>query len=140
MLDISIGLLLFTAVVFFALVYFLNKNLYDPLLSYMKKRDDSIKNDLLNASGNESEIEESLNKANENISQAKDEAAKIKEEAVTKAREEAAQEVAKVQNKLEEEYANFQKELVGKKETLKNDLVANVSSYQGSLQTKLKNI
>ncbi len=140
MLDINLGLLIFTAVVFFALIYFLNSILYQPLLGFMQKREDLIKSDLENIAQDGSDVENSLNKANSLISNAKVEAAALRESAVTKAKEAAAKELEMAQSAIEEKYDAFVKELSGQRIELKKELVSNLSTYQNSLQSKLKNI
>ncbi len=140
MLDINLGLLIFTAVVFFALIYFLNSILYQPLLGFMQKREDLIKSDLENIAQDGSDVENSLNKANSLISNAKVEAAALRESAVTKAKEAAAKELEMAQSAIEEKYDAFVKELSGQRTELKKELVSNLSTYQNSLQSKLKNI
>jgi len=140
MLDINLGLLIFTAVVFFALIYFLNNILYQPLLGFIQKREDLIKSDLENIEQNSGDVEASLAKANELISDAKSEAAKIRESAITKAKEAASKELEMAQSAIEEKYNAFVQELAGERKTLKTDLVGNLSTYQDALQSKLKNI
>ncbi len=140
MLDINLGLLIFTAIVFFTLVYFLNNILYQPLLGFMQKREDLIKSDMENIQQNSGDVEASLEKANLLISNAKSEAAKIRESAVTRAKEAAAKELEIAQKAIEDKYDAFLNELKGDREMLKTELVSNLSTYQNSLQTKLKNI
>ncbi len=140
MLDINLGLLIFTAVVFFALIYFLNAILYQPLLGFIQKREDLIKNDLENIAQDGGDVANSLNKANLLISEAKSEAAEIRESAVTKAKDAAAKELEIAQSVIEEKYDAFVKELSGERTELKKELVSNLSTYQNSLQSKLKNI
>jgi len=140
MLDINLGLLIFTAVVFFALIYFLNSILYQPLLGFIQKREDLIKSDLENIAQDSDDVTNSLNKANSLISDAKSEAAKMRESAVTKAKEAAAKELEIAQSAIEEKYDAFVKELTGERVELKKELVSNLSTYQNSLQSKLKNI
>jgi len=140
MLDINLGLLIFTAVVFFALIYLLNNILYQPLLGFMQKREDLIKSDMDNIAENSGDVESSLNKANALISDAKSEAAGIKESAITKAKEAAAKELETAQAAIESKYDAFVQELGVDRTALKKDLVANLSTYQNSLQSKLKNI
>jgi F-type H+-transporting ATPase subunit b len=140
MLDINLGLLIFTAVVFFALIYFLNSILYQPLLGFMQKREDLIKSDMDNIAENSGDVESSLNKAKTLISDAKSEAAAIRESAITKAKEAAAKELETAQAAIEAKYEAFVQELSADRVALKKDLLANLSSYQNSLQAKLKNI
>jgi len=140
MLDINLGLLIFTAVVFFALIYFLNNILYQPLLGFMKKREALIQGDLDSIAENSGDVESSLAKATSLISDAKTEAAKIRENAVNQAKEAASKELAIAQAAIEEKYEAFAKELSSERTGLKSELVASLSTYQNALQTKLKNI
>ena len=140
MLDINIGLLIFTAVVFYTLIYFLNKILYQPLLGFIEKRDSLIQDDLDNIAQNSGDVESALEKASSLISNAKGEASKIKEEATTKAKEAAAKELEIAQGAIEAKYGAFVQELSGERKTLKQELLGNLSTYQNALQSKLKNI
>ena len=140
MLDINLGLLIFTAVVFFALIYLLNSILYQPLLGFMQKREDLIKSDLDNVAQDSGDVETALNKATSLISDAKGEAAKIREAATTAAKEAAAKELATAQEAIEAKYDTFVADLNAQRGTLKQELVGNLSGYQNALQTKLKNI
>lgn len=140
MLDISLGLLIFTAVVFLALIYILNNVLYQPLLGFIQKREDLIKSDLENIEQNSGDVEGSLAKANALISDAKSEAAKIRENAISQAKDAASKELESAQAAIEEKYSAFVAELNSERATLKTELVSNLSTYQNSLQTKLKSI
>jgi len=86
------------------------------------------------------DVESSLAKAHSLISEAKAEAAQIRESAVTKAKETASKELEAAQRTIEEKYEAFLQELQGERSKLKTELVSNLSTYQNSLQTKLKNI
>ena len=140
MLDISFGLLLFTTVVFLFLVFALNSMLYQPLLAFMRKRDDSIAKDMANVDENSEEVEEALKRAHDTVAEAKSEAAKIRESAVAKAKEAAAKEIASVQERLESEYQAFVESLAKERNALKKELGAHLGTYQKALQAKIKNI
>lgn len=140
MLDISLGLLLFVAALFLALVYLLNNMLYQPLLAFMDKREQSIKNDLATSDQNSEEIEAALAEANDKISAAKSEAAKIREEAMTKAKETAASKLEESKTALESQYSSFMDQLSKEKVVLKESISANLSSYRDGIQAKIKNI
>ncbi len=140
MLDIHLSLLIFTAAIFLFLVFALNEILYRPLLEFMQRRDESIKNDLENISNNDEAIQNALNEANEIISQAKAQAAKIKEDAVKKAKESAQKELEEQKTKFENSYNEFLKELNQDKIKLKKELSANIATYQKILKDKLKAI
>ncbi len=140
MLDISLWLLILTALILFALVYYLDKTLYKPLLIFMRKRDELIRDDKESLKQSGSEAEEALLKANETISKAKAKAAKLKEAEITAAKESAASEISKVQDEIEKKYETFLKELSSQRDSLKKNLVANLSSYQDAFASKLKSL
>ncbi|MCH9813359.1 MAG: F0F1 ATP synthase subunit B' [Epsilonproteobacteria bacterium] len=140
MLDISLGLLLFVAALFLALVYLLNNMLYQPLLAFMDKREKSIQDDLATSDQNSEEIEAAMTEANDKISVAKSEAAKIREEAMSKAKEAAASKIEESKSALESQYSAFVDQLAKDKVSLKESISANLSSYQDGIQAKIKNI
>ena len=140
MLDISPWLLLLTAGVFLFLVYFLNHTLYRPLLRFIQKRDGIIEDDLANANQNSGDIESSLIEAHDIVAEAKAKAAKLREDAVAEAKNQANKRLAVSKAKLEEQYQSFLQTLSANRDELREGLSKNLSTYQKSLQTKLKNI
>jgi F-type H+-transporting ATPase subunit b len=140
MLDISLGLLLFEVALFLALIYLLNGMLYQPLLAFMDKREASIRTDLDASDKNSGEIEAAIAEAHAKISVAKSEAAKIRDEAVTKAKESANAKIEETKSALETQYASFVEKLAQERDALKNSVSANVSSYQDGISAKIKNI
>ncbi len=140
MLDISIELLFFVTVLFLALVFVLNEMLYKPLLAFMNKRESSIRDDLAAADQNSDEIEVALLETNEKISTAKNEAAKIREEAVAKAKEIAAIKLQESKDSLESQYASFLDKLQKEREALKKGISSNLPSYENAIKSKIKNI
>ncbi len=140
MLDISPWLLLLTAGVFLFLVYFLNHTLYQPLLRFIQKRDGIIEDDLANANQNSADIESSLTEAHDIVAEAKAKAAKLREDAVAEAKNQANKKLAISKKKLEEQYQSFLQTLSANRDELREGLSKNLSTYQKSLQTKLKNI
>ncbi len=137
MLDISIGLILTTAVIFFALIYFLNSMLYKPLLDFMKQRDETISKDLENSQKEETGSDELREEARNIISKAKQEAAKIKTQAQEEAKELIRIEISKTKQELAKEYEKFQKELSEKRETIKAALISQAPLFREALKAKL---
>jgi F-type H+-transporting ATPase subunit b len=140
MLDISPILLLVTLVVFFVLLAILNKTLYKPLLSFMDKRNESIKRDLENAGKNASDVEAYYKEANQIILEAKAEAGKIKEAALSEAKEVAAKRVEQKQSELEEEYAMFLKDLDAEKKEFQESLSSSIPLFRDAIKQKLGSI
>jgi len=140
MLDISPILLLVTGFVFFTLLILLNKILYKPLLEFIDNRNDSIKRDLENAGKNTSDVEAYYKEADQIILTAKAEAGKIREAALSEAKEIAAKKVEQKQSELEEEYTLFLKDLEADKTEFQASLSANIPLFRDSIKQKLGNI
>jgi F-type H+-transporting ATPase subunit b len=140
MLDISPILLLVTGFVFFTLLILLNKMLYRPLLEFIDNRNDSIKRDLENAGKNTSDVEAYFKEADQIILNAKAEAGKIREAALSEAKEIAAKRVEQKQSELEEEYTSFLKDLEADRTKFQESLSANIPLFRDSIKQKLGNI
>jgi len=140
MLDPSPILLLVTLVVFFTLLIVLNKILYKPLLTFIDNRNESINRDLENAGKNTSDVEAYYEEANQIILEAKAQAGKIREAALSEAREIAAKKVEQKQSELEEEYALFLKDLNADKTDFEESLSAKIPLFRDSIKQKLGNI
>ena len=87
MLDINPILLMVTFVVFLSLIAVLNSWLYNPLFSFMNKRDEDIKRDLGKVGSNDDEINELNSKAELIITNAKLEVTVLREKVITDAKE-----------------------------------------------------
>jgi F-type H+-transporting ATPase subunit b len=140
MLDISPILLLVTGSVFFILLIVLNKMLYKPLLTFIDNRNESIKRDLENAGKNTSDVEAYYKEADQIILVAKAEAGKIREAALSEAREIAAKKVEQKQSELDEEYALFLKDLSAEKTQFRDSLSASIPLFRDTIKQKLNNI
>ncbi len=140
MLDIQLGLLLFVAVLFLGLIYILNKMLYQPLLAFMDRRDETIKNDMNSAKQMGSDVEEAQKAANETIIAAKSKAHEIRQDAISQAKEKAETLIESTKASIEEKYDEFTKQLLSQREELKKSITANVPAYQKSIQEKLKKL
>ena len=139
-MDISPILLLVTVVVFFTLLIVLNKILYKPLLTFIDNRNESIERDLENAGRNTSDVEAYYKEADQIILEAKAEAGKIREAALSEAREIAAKKVEQKQSELEEEYTLFLKDLSAEKIEFTESLSAKIPLFRDSIKQKLGNI
>jgi len=140
MLDISLGLLVFNIVLFLALIYLLNKMMYVPLMSFMAKRDKTIADDMASVSSGDEEISTLLNKANENISIAKQEASEIKTSLISKAKEQLAEAYEAKKQALEKDMESFLTDLSSQKDDMRKTLSANLADYKGSIEARLKSI
>ncbi|MDQ7046514.1 MAG: F0F1 ATP synthase subunit B' [Sulfurovum sp.] len=140
MLDIHLPLMLFVLALFLFLLVVLNKMLIQPLVKFMDDRDNSIAKNLETAksfSGNSDELNA---KAEENISNAKNEAAVIRQKAVDDEKTLSASKVETKQSELAQEYGNFVEKLAKEKESLKNALLSQIPLFKESLKAKFSKL
>ena len=106
----------------------------------MDDRDHSIAKDLEAAKGFSGNSDELNAKAEENISNAKNEAAGIRQKAIDDEKTLAASKVETKQNELETEYNKFVKKLNSDKESLKNALLSQMPLFKESLKAKFSKL
>jgi F-type H+-transporting ATPase subunit b len=140
MLDINPILLLATFVVFVSLIAVLNSWLYNPLMSFMNKRDEDIKRDLEKVGSNDSEINELYEKAESIIMNAKLEAAALREKVIADAKELADSKLEAKRSELASEYLEFEQSLAKSKEELTSDLMSQVPMFKEALKAKMSQI
>ena len=140
MLDINPILLLATFVVFVSLIAVLNSWLYNPLISFMKKRDDDIKKDLEKVGNNDEEINELNKKAETIIMNAKLEAAALREKVIADAKELVDSKLEAKRAELAQEYLEFEKSLSKAKEELTTDLLKQVPVFKEAVSAKFSQI
>ncbi|MCB4751756.1 MAG: F0F1 ATP synthase subunit B' [Sulfurovum sp.] len=140
MLDIHISLIIFVFVLFLILLVVLNRLLLKPLLNFMDSRDHSIAKDLKVAKGMNSNIDELNAKAEENISNAKSEAAAIRQKAIEEEKILALSKIETKQGELDKVYAEFMENLVEQRQNLKNKLLSQMPLFKESLKAKFSKL
>jgi len=140
MLDINPILLLVTFVVFVSLIAVLNSWLYNPLFSFMSKRDEDIKKDLDKTGSNDDEINTLNEKANSIIMTAKLEAAALREKVITDAKELAESKLEAKRAELASEYLEFEQSLSKAKDELTSDLMSEVPVFKEAIKAKFSQI
>ncbi|CAI6150820.1 MAG: ATP synthase subunit b' [uncultured Sulfurimonas sp.] len=140
MLDINPILLLVTFVVFVSLIAVLNSWLYNPLFSFMSKRDNDIKKDLDKTGSNDDEINTLNEKANSIIMTAKLEAAALREKVITDAKELAESKLEAKRAELASEYLEFEQSLSKAKDELTSDLMSQVPVFKEAVKAKFSQI
>ncbi len=140
MLDINPILLLATFVVFLSLIVVLNSWLYNPLFSFMNKRDEDIKKDLEKVSSNDDEINELHSKAESIIMNAKLEAAALREKVIADAKELADSKLEAKRAELASEYLEFKQSLANSKEQLNSELVSQIPLFKEAVKAKFSQI
>jgi len=140
MLDIHLPLMLFVLVLFLTLLVLLNNMLFQPLLKFMDDRDASIAKDLKAAKSLGGNTDELNAKADENISNAKNEAATIRQAAIDAEKALAAAKVETRQSELDKEYTKFVEKLSTEKEKLKASLLSQMPLFKESLKAKFSKL
>jgi F-type H+-transporting ATPase subunit b len=140
MLDLSLGLLINTAVTFIILLVLLNAVLYKPLLEFMAKREESIKRDLDNASKNTQEVASFHKEAESIISKAKAEAVEMKTKALDEIKSEVSTQIEAKKSELDTKYASFLEGLSEERVSLKNQLLSQMPLFKDGLKIKLSQL
>ncbi len=140
MLDIHISLMLFVLALFLFLLVVLNKMLFQPLVKFMDDRDNSIAKNLEAARGLGGNSDELNAKAVENISNAKNEAATIRQKAIDDEKTLAASRVETKESELNKEYGKFIEKLASSKESLKKALVSQMPLFKETLKAKFSKL
>ena len=140
MLDIIPALLLVTGTVFLVLLIILNKALYQPLIAFIDNRNNAINRDLENAGKNASDVAAYYKEIEAIIAEGKLEASRIKEAAVTEAKEKALQKIEQKKAELESQSELFMKKLESDRVDFKNHLLAQMPLFKEGVATKLSHI
>jgi len=140
MLDINPILLIATFIVFLTLIVTLNSWLYNPLLAYMNKRDEDIKKDLQKVGSNDEEINELNLKAQTIITNAKLEAAALREKVMADAKELTDSKLEAKRAELAKEYIEFEQSLAESKKQLTDNLKLQVPLFSEAVKAKFSQI
>ena len=140
MLEINLPLVVLTAVIFLGLIAVLNSILYKPLLKFIDARNDAIKNDEESASKNTSDLGVYEAQIEQLIATARNEAGKIKQEAINVAKDAAAKIVSEKRGVLEADYDAFIQNLNSQKSDFRADLQQKLPELQAALKAKLARI
>jgi F-type H+-transporting ATPase subunit b len=126
--------------IFFFLIYQLNNKLYQPLIKFMDNRERTIAKDLEAARNLSSDSDELLAKAQANLEAARSEAARMRQEAIERIKEENARAVEAKQASLEAEYQQFQARLAEERESLKSTVLSQMPLIKESLKAKFSQL
>ena len=140
MLEIDLPLVALTAVVFLALIAILNSVLYKPLLGFVDKRNQDVKNDEDSISKNTSDLSVFEAQVEQILSAARAEAGKIKQDALNAAKEAAGKITAEKRAELEVDYDAFVQNLKAQKNEFKAELINSLPELRSALKSKLARI
>lgn len=137
MLDIHLPLMVFVFVVLMTLLFLLNRILFKPLIGFMDERNQSIAKDLESSKNLSGDSEELHAKAMQVISDAKTEAAIIRQKAIDEAKLVAQGKIDAKQKELEAAYDSFAQNLAKEKNALKDALLAQMPQFKDGIKAKL---
>jgi F-type H+-transporting ATPase subunit b len=140
MLDIYPLLIVITTIIFFVMLYLLNKKLYQPLLKFMDDRDAAIAKDMAaarNMSGNSDEL---ASKAKANIDAAKVTAAKLRQDVMEDGKSKMIEAIEAKQKHLEKQQEKFAVKLDEERVTLQNSLLSQIPLVKESLKAKFSQL
>lgn len=140
MLDIHLPLMLFVLALFLILLVLLNNMLFQPLVKFIDDRDEAIAKDLEASKSFSSNSNELNNKADEVISNAKNEAAQIRQTAIDNEKTIAQSKIETKQKELEGKYDVFLEQLSSDKMQLKNSLLSQMPLFKESLKAKFSKL
>lgn len=140
MLDINPVLLASTIIVFLILIAVLNSWLYNPLFKHMNDRDALLKKELDEVGSTKDEVEALLAKAEGIVTDAKREAAELREKVIADAKELAESKLEAKRAELASEYLEFQQSLADEREKLNNALLSQVPLFKEAVKAKFSQI
>ncbi len=140
MLDINLELLVGTIMVFLILIALLNSWLYNPLFSYMQKRDDDIKRDLAEVGSNDNEITALHEEAAKIAMDAKLEASALREKVIADAKELAESKIEAKRAENAGEFDKFRESLLTERDALKNSLLSQMPLFKEAVKAKISQI
>lgn len=140
MLDISVPLMCFTAIIFLGLIAYLNRFLYKPILNFMSNRDNMIEQDRKTISKNEQDAIKHEEEAASIRLEAKTQAAKEKALILDDAKKEIASKMEQKRLELAEEYEIFIKNMSEEKDTLKSSLLAQIPLFKEGIKAKMSSL
>jgi F-type H+-transporting ATPase subunit b len=132
--------MLIEAGIFLVTLILLNQWLFQPLLSFMEKRDAKLEAELKAVSNNTDEAKKYEEEIASILQEAKSEANKIKKLAIDEAKKQANSMVEGAVEKIEAEKKAFYAELDAKKAELQSSLESSSNELKEMLSAKLKGI
>ncbi len=140
MLEFNFPIAIFTVVCFLAMIFVLNKRLYQPLLAHMDERERLIKGADDGADSAASEIAALTAQREKILADASQQAAQIRAQASAQARAKADELVAAEAAKIAAEQAEFDKALAKEQKQLTAELLAKMPDFKAALAKKMAQI
>lgn len=138
--DLDLKMMLLTAILFLILFWILDSILYKPLLTFMKNRDDGIKEDETKIQQNNTDASNNETLIAKIYADARAKAQAIKSEQVAIAKEKASKAIEEKRVSFDLEYQKFLSELEVKKTQFRNELRADLTQCENALKTSIERI
>lgn len=138
--DLDLKMMLLTATLFIILFWILDSILYKPLLTFMKNRDDGIREDEAKIQQNNTDASNNETLIAKIYADARAKAQAIKSEQVAIAKEKASKAIEEKKVSFDLEYQKFLSELEVKKTQFKDELRADLTQYENALKTSIEKI
>ncbi|CZE45771.1 hypothetical protein [Campylobacter geochelonis] len=140
MIELDVPAFILTIVVFLALVVYLNKTLYQPLLAFMDAREAAISRDEELANQNLSDVGSEQAKIKEILDKARDEAASIKQSGIDEIKTKASKELKAKADEFEADFETYLEELAQSKDELKKSLREKLPEFKTDIKDRLARI
>lgn len=140
MIEIDVSAFILTIIVFIALVGYLNRRLYQPLLAFMDARDAAIKRDEDAANKNLAEVDSEAKEIEDILTKARNEAATVRQDGLSQIEADEAEEIKAKKDSLEDDFSKYLKELEEEKAELKKKLKASIPVFRSSIKEKMARI
>ncbi|TKX30832.1 FoF1 ATP synthase subunit B' [Campylobacter estrildidarum] len=138
--DMHLSIMFATMAIFLAMIVILNSMLYKPLLKFMDERNDSIKNDENKVKENSQEMLNANDEVEAIYANTREEASKMKQQAIYAAREEAEQIIKAKKEELERRMSSFYLELENQKKEFQDNLYKHLPEFKQALSNNIKQI
>ncbi|NLY03731.1 MAG: F0F1 ATP synthase subunit B' [Campylobacter sp.] len=140
MISISFPAFILTIVVFIALVGYLNRRLYQPMLAFMDARDAAIKRDEEVANKNLAEVDSEAKEIEEILARARNEAAAIRQEGLSQIEADEVEEIQTKKESLDSDFNRYLEELNKEKEELRSALESSIPDFRSKVKNRLARI
>ncbi|MSN96633.1 hypothetical protein F1B92_05550 [Campylobacter sp. FMV-PI01] len=140
MIEIDVSAFILTIVVFLMLVWYLNRRLYQPMLSFMDAREAAIFRDEELANKNLSDVGSSRAEVEKILSIARGEANKKKQDALDEIKKESQNEIKEKIAEFESDFVSYMQNLNLEKENLKSALNNEIPKFKNQIKEKLARI
>jgi len=140
MLELDLSLMIPVAIIFVSMIAFLNAKLYKPMISFMEDRDETIRKDLEEANSASANVSDLKDEAARILSEAKAKAAAMKQKATDEAKTLAQSRIDGKNDELMKAYEQFKVELNEEKVQLKNSLTSQLPLFKEALKAKYTQI